>query len=695
MKKTLKKKLAPLFFLGLFSCSAASAQVVSDSTLGTEPPAAQEGHLIDTVRIKRRPTRMPSTRVEPIVPEDDKKSAALNLTDWLARMPGVSQLTTGAAIAKPVLRGLYGNRVLVLLNGLRLDAQQWQDEHGLGLSQIGVERITVVRTGASALYGTEAVGGAILIYDETADSASEVWDATIRLRTGTLGTLSDVGYANGKGRLRYHVRAGVESGADYREGGQARVLNSRYAGYYLKGGAGWKRGRWEQYNHYNFSYNQYGFILEDLVGFFTPDARGSRAMEGPHHNVLLNVFSSNNRIRLRGSELEINAGGQSNRRAEDEGGGAISLDVHLLSGAQNATWTRDFGRGWKLTAREAFLYQDNTNLGKRVLIPDARISEAHAGIQIEKSIREQWRFSLASGATSRSITTFQTGMLNGASSEIAPFAIRRTTGNMSAWIQHLPNSRSSLALGITTGARAPNLAELSSYGVHEGTFRYEIGDAALRTERNLMAEISSQLSFGGYQRAGQTFSMEAHGFYNRFQNYIFLAPTGEKKFGFDVHRYFQTDAALWGGEVGTVVRFGSSRNSGVLLQWKETLACVFSEQADGTALPNIPPPQLRSSLYVYFKDGRRIRQPFIAPEAEYNAPQHRIAPFELASNGYTLVNLTGGLSTTRGSRTFDLTLSARNLLDKRYAAHLSRLRYYGIADPGVNVVLAIHTSLGF
>ena len=68
-----------------------------------------------------------------------------NLTDLLAKSPGVSMVTTGVAIAKPVIRGLYGNRVLVLLSGLKFDNQQWQEEHGLGLSDLGLQKVELIK----------------------------------------------------------------------------------------------------------------------------------------------------------------------------------------------------------------------------------------------------------------------------------------------------------------------------------------------------------------------------------------------------------------------------------------------------------------------------------------------------------------------------------------------------------------------
>ena len=95
-----------------------------------------------------------------------RASGAFNLSDALAKLPGVNQLTTGVGISKPVIRGLYGNRVLAIISGLRFDNQQWQDEHGLGLTDMGVDRVEIIKGPASVLYGSDAMGGVLNVIEE-------------------------------------------------------------------------------------------------------------------------------------------------------------------------------------------------------------------------------------------------------------------------------------------------------------------------------------------------------------------------------------------------------------------------------------------------------------------------------------------------------------------------------------------------
>ncbi|MGK7369360.1 MAG: TonB-dependent receptor plug domain-containing protein [Candidatus Halalkalibacterium sp. M3_1C_030] len=79
----------------------------------------------------------------------------------LEDIPGVSTYTTGNGIAKPVIRGLSSQRVLVLVNGVRQEGQQWGDEHSPEIDPYSAERIEVVKGPSSVLYGSDALGGVI------------------------------------------------------------------------------------------------------------------------------------------------------------------------------------------------------------------------------------------------------------------------------------------------------------------------------------------------------------------------------------------------------------------------------------------------------------------------------------------------------------------------------------------------------
>src|SRR5690349_12404199 len=183
-----------------------------------------------------------------------KQSGALNISDALSKLPGISQLTTGPAITKPVIRGLYGNRVLAVLSGLKFDNQQWQDEHGLGLTDVGIDRIEVIKGPASLLYGSEAIGGILNIIEELPNRPAEkTADMNVGLFSNTYGLSFDAGLKSATQKRNWGLRVGLNSNADYSDGNNTRIQNSRFAGYYVKGSYGFIKNRWTSSNHFTSS----------------------------------------------------------------------------------------------------------------------------------------------------------------------------------------------------------------------------------------------------------------------------------------------------------------------------------------------------------------------------------------------------------------------------------------------------------
>lgn len=620
-----------------------------------------------------------------------EKKTAFNLSDALATIPGVSQLNTGNAISKPVLRGLFGNRIMILLSGLRFDNQQFQDEHGLGLSQIGIDRIELIRGPASLLYGTDAVGGVINVIEETPhlNQQGKVLDANLRLYSNTLGTLSDIGLSNRKHEYWWRIRVGYESQGDYSDGNGVRVYDSRNTGYYLKAGYGFKRKGWESNNAYNLSFNQYGFILDSLNSRHEQDVRWSRAMNEPHHNVLLNVFSSQNTIRLnrtasdsliKGAVLKLNLGVQSNKRAEDEGGGEISLNMHLLSVLQSAKWEKYLSPGTLLVVNEQATYEQNNNYGKRVIIPDARMLEGNLSVFIRR-YTDKLVLEGGLGITHKQITTLRTGKLNGPAATNQPFTAGQPVANAMIGFSYNPSISVNIKGNVATGVRTGNLAELASEGLHEGSFRYEIGYPNLKPEQNINTDLTVELTKSKW-------FISLSGFYNHFNNYIYLTPTADTFNGiFQIFRYVQQDAQLYGGEAVGIYKLRSN------IQLKETFAATEGKTDSREYLPFIPAWRSVTSVHWEKTISKSLQAVFIEPEFAYAFAQDKPARFESSTPDYGLIHLHAGCTTYLHNHAFGLGLSVRNLMDKAYTDHLSRLRYFGINNQGINFVLSLKTKL--
>ena len=674
------------FFLARFAnfSSAQTSDSLRTSTLAKALPEV----LISGLRESEG--KATALNISALSHERMVRSGAATLAAALTALPGVSRLSTGAGIGKPVIRGLYGNRVLVLLSSLKFDNQQWQDEHGLGLTDVGVDRVELIRGPASILYGSEAVGGVInVIEEQPTPGRHQQGDANLRLYSNTLGMSGDVGFLGNTKQGWWRLRAGADNHADYTQGGGNRALNSRFGGYYVKGTLAFRNARRQSIINYNGSLNNFGFVLEDLVSFFTPDARWSRSLAGPHHTVFLNVLSSENTFWKKNGQLKVNAGLQSNLRREDEGGGAVSLNMHLVSLPWNVQWAQPISQHNMLIISGIGALENNTNYGARIIVPDANMAEQGASVFL-RHLRGTLTVEAGAGLQDKFIQTKETRLLNTPDKGIHPFSRHRASANGLLGLAWNPSAAWTLKANAATGFRAPNLAELSSNGLHEGVFRYEIGRPDLYNEQNLNLETD-------ISREGKWFAVSVAAWVNQFKNYVYLAPTGEDVFGFPVFRYQQDNTRLAGGEATATLQAGQG------WVWENEFAIVRGKRADGIALPFIPAPKLVSRVKWAGNWSQKLSKSWAFAEGEYVLQQnHPYRPAdcdqtmaneaqlgcETPTPAYFLLNTGVGTDLQWGKNWLTLRLTARNLLDLRYFDHLSRFKSYGIYEPGREVVLS-------
>jgi len=596
-----------------------------------------------------------------------QNSVSLSLSDALAKIPGVSQITTGAGISKPVIRGLYGNRIQTVLLGLRFDNQQWQDEHGLGLSIIGIDRVEVLKGPSSLLYGTEAMGGVIKIVEENpADSGTRQSDINATVYSNTIGVSAGGGIRKSSGKKNWRLRIGADSHADYSDGNNRRILNSRFESYNIKASIGYLKKKWVNQNNIYTSYSRFGFIMKDNQDRKRLDARAGRKFDGPFHAVLFNIISSENTFLLPRSRIELNGGVHSNLRLEDEGGSHISLNMFLNTLTYNAKWLKDLGNGIEFVLGNESQYQVNTNYGSRVIIPDANLFETSLSAYLKKRLGIA---DLETGVSlsKRKIATKVTQNMDYSSGAIYPFDNWYTSANGNAGISLNTASNWNFKLNASTGYRSPNLAELSSNGLHEGTFRFEIGNPKLKAEQNFNPEINVN-----YQSRRLRFYSAF--FINFFRNYIYLAPTSTQLFGFDIYRFLQSDARLYGSEVSLHIMPSSK------ISFENSFNTVTGKLNSGKRLPFIPANKMVTDIVATPAADLRCRA-----GADFVFAQNHPGDFETASAGYWLLHASISWTIHHQERNVRLTLAGDNLLNKAYFDHLSRFKYFGIYNIGRNV----------
>ncbi|MFV8225936.1 TonB-dependent receptor, partial [Christiangramia aquimixticola] len=241
------------------------------------------------------------------------KAGAINLADGITQIAGVESLTTGVGIGKPVIRGLSSNRVLVYTQGVRLENQQYGDEHGIGVNSKGIGSIEVIKGPASLLYGSDAIGGVLYLNPEkyaapgntNAELETDYFSNTLGWQSSLMGKISG-------DKFKFLVRGSYSAHSDYETGANYRVSNTRFNEKDIKTGIGFQDGIYKADLRYNFNRSEIG-IPEDQDFQST-----SKDPLLPYQHIDNHILSLDNKFYFNQSSLNFKIGYQFNNRMEFE-----------------------------------------------------------------------------------------------------------------------------------------------------------------------------------------------------------------------------------------------------------------------------------------------------------------------------------------------------------------------------------------
>ena len=598
------------------------------------------------------------------------------LIEGLATIPGVSQVSTGTSIGKPVIRGLSGNRVLVYSQGVRIENQQFGDEHGLGLNDAGIESVEVIKGPASLLYGSDALGG-VLYFNPEKFAPANTFQANFnqKLFSNTLGSNSTLGLKTSTENWKFLARGSYNTHSDYKTGEGDRVTNSRYNETDFKTGIGYSNSKFSSIFRYNYNDLDLGIPEEGIAEQTT-----NKKTEYPKQGVFNHLLSLNNVFFFEKSKLDVDLGYIDNDRSEFEDSEIAVLHMKLKTFNYDAKYhLPKMGKFESILGIQG-MHKTNANSGEEYLIPDATTYD----FGFFGTGNYEWKSNVLQAGLrfdNRKITT----TAHGTPGEEGSFeALDKSFNSFNASLGYKTNLAKdlSLRLNVASGFRAPNLAELTSNGVHEGTNRYEVGNPDLKTEQNIQTDLNLE-----YKSSHVEFF--ANGFYNHINNYIYTSPTGEIINENAVFDYIQNDAKLFGGEIG--LHFHPHPLD--WLHYETSFETVTGKKQDGDYLPLIPANNWNNTIRTEFRIKNWLESGFATLNVSTTFNQNNVSGFETKSNGYTLLNLGFGGKVKLGKTTFDINLNGNNLLDKKYTAHLSRLKTDGIPNMGRNIVLGLNFTI--
>jgi iron complex outermembrane receptor protein len=631
---------------------------------------------MDEVIVSTAFNKMQSQNVMKVEHESIKslqRKGTATLIEGLATIPGVSQVSTGTSIGKPVIRGLSGNRVLVYSQGVRMENQQFGDEHGLGLNDAGVESVEVIKGPASLLYGSDALGGVLYFNPEKfADAHTFKTTFSQKLFSNTLGSNSSLGLKTSTDNWKFLARGTYNTHSDYRISGGDRVTNTRYNETDFKTAIGYSNSNFSSVLRYNYNDLDLG-IPEDGIG----EQTSSKNTGFPRQGVFNHLLSLNSIFYFKDSKLDVNLGYIANDRSEFEDSDVAGLRMKLKTVNYDAKYHLPIMGKLESIVGIQGMHQTNTNFGDEYLIPDALTND----FGVFGTVNYEWETNVLQAGLrfdNRQITTKENGTL-GEEGYFKAEDKSFDSFNASLGYKTMVMEGMTLRLNVASGFRAPNLAELTSNGIHEGTNRYEVGNSELKTEQNVQTDLNLEYN-------NSHFEFFANGFYNHINNYIYTAPAGIQINNNDVFEYIQNNAKLYGGEVG--LHFHPHPLD--WLHYETSFETVTATKQNGDYLPLIPANNWSNTIRAEFKIKNWLQEGFASFNVNTTLNQNNVSGFETKTNGYTLVNLGLGGTVKVGKTAFDINLNGNNLLDKSYIAHLSRLKTDGIPNIGRNVVLGVN-----
>ena len=631
-----------------------------------------------------------------------------NLGQTLAELPGVTTLSTGPSIAKPVVRGLHSDRVVILNNGVRQEGQQWGGEHAPEIDPFSAGRIELIKGAAGVEYGVGAIGGVIRVEPEPLPTRSGVG--------GEVGLSAFSNNLQGAGSARLEGGLGAVPGLGWRvQGSLRRAGDARTPDYVignsafreLSGGAtlGYRAGRYDLELHASRFATTLGIFrgahvstlggLREAIARERPavDYAFSYDIDAPKQEIMHDLVTLKGGMALdSGRRLEAQYGVQRNHRQE--------YDAHRLGGRDPlerpafeltlATHTlemklRDEAGAWQGAAGLSGMNQGNVNGQAGQLIPNFRALTGGAFVW-GRRLAGDWTLEAGGRADLRWMRAHprQFGGRGDFTERIRQFA--GVSGMVG--VERQLSEAWSVAAHVGTAWRPPGVNELYSYGVHHGTAQFEIGEATLTRERSLDAGLSLRY-------AGERVRLTASVFDNRIDDFIHLFPTRDTTVTvrgvFPAFRYQQADAVLRGfdgqgefdvtgaltlGAQASVVR-GTDRDLGRPLIYMPADRVSLS---GALRLPNLGPAR-RGALRV---EGTFVREQTRAPEDVDFAPP---------PDGYALFS--AGLDATLPlhGTPVQLYFSIENLLNTAYRDYLSRFRYF-TDDPGRSITLRVQVPLG-
>jgi len=619
-----------------------------------------------------------------------EETRGLSLGESLKKLTGVSSVQTGPTVSKPVIHGLFGNRVVIMNNGVRHESQQWGNEHAPEIDPLNAQQMRVIKGAAGVRYGSDAIGGIVLVEPNALpDSAGVRGNLTLIGSTNNrMGTVA--GLVEGKLRQlpvswRLHASAKKAGNA---QAPRYNLNNTGFEEQNLAGTLGYRRQRFGAELYYSYFHTKLGFLSSAHIGNLTdlgnaigreqPEETGTFTytiarpyQDVTHHLLKAKAFYQTGEA----GELQFTYGLQQNVRQEYDRhrntGDRPQLDLDLQTHTTELVWEHKPLANFSGSIGASTIWQNNSYAGgTRPLLP------YFINTTVGAFVEEKWRkdnLQLEAGVRydNKSLDIKQWNRTEGV---LRPsYTFHNLSGSFGAMYDlgyHL-----TLSANVGYASRAPHAYELFANGLHNSAASFERGNPELVSEDavNTMATLNyhSNLRLNG----------ELSLYYNTINNYIYLqiAPEPVLLVGgaYLQADYLQADARFWGADLN----FDYALTNRLTLNNKTSLVYAKNRETN-RYLPFITPGRTDNTLRYSFENrsASRLSDSYLSLGGLYVGRQNRSDaqsdPVLAAPDAYFLLHAEAGTQLQLGKQQVEVGIVGSNLLNTSYRDYQNRLRYF-------------------
>ena len=599
------------------------------------------------------------------------------LVEAISSIPGVYRSSTGNGISKPVIRGIQGIRVVTLLNGMRIENQQWGGDHSLGLTDLGIGGVEVIKGPVSLLYGADALGGVLYFTDEkyTSQGTTEL-RARSSFESNTLGTANQLFVKTTLGNVRLNIGGSMSSHADFTAPSGLFANNTRYNEATGKMSLGMNKRDWAMHIRYTFNRTRVGIPGEETDSLGNPilwSAVQARGIISPSQLYNNHFLSIENTLFKRRNVISLLIGQTLGGLTEfEESLDAPGMNMLLSNSLLNFRVKSTLNERWTLISGYQSMLQVNRNLpnAEEQLIPNA-ISADNGLYSIAFYKRKRWNIQFGG--------RYDLRVLHANESVDGQEAFQKLFNGFNFSAGAVYNTeKQTYRLNASSGFRAPHYSEILANGVHHGALRYEIGDRNLKNERAIQLDAT-------IEQHGEHLEIIVNPYANYIQDYISIQPIDSIINGLPVYRFGQLKQVVYYG-----IDFGMHYHPHFAhwLHYESTVSFIQTEVFGADQVALLPQNRWSNVLRIALNPHWKFSPEDVVIQFHYFAAQNSVAAYENSSRAYKLMNI--GLNfKSSGYHAFKVGLGVRNVLNEEYIDHLSRLKNIGFYSPGRNYYISL------